>query len=128
MDNSTWHYKIPTSMDVPADLRTEFYDSGNNPNGVLGSKATGEPSVLAGCSVLFALRMAITSARADAGLTDWFQFGKLSIFKVFSIIFVIFQMGQPQWRISRLPVLSQQIDLLSYHNFLFSSVSPNDKC
>ena len=80
MDNSTWHYKIPTSMDVPADLRTEFYDSGNNPNGVLGSKATGEPSVLAGCSVLFALRMAITSARADAGLTDWFQFGKLSIF------------------------------------------------
>ena len=115
-------------MDVPADLRTEFYDSGNNPNGVLGSKATGEPSVLAGCSVLFALRMAITSARADAGLTDWFQFGKLSIFKVFSIIFVIFQMGQPQWRISRLPVLSQQIDLLSYHNFLLSSVSPNDKC
>jgi len=61
-------------MDIPADLRIEFYDSGSNPNGVLGSKATGEPSVLAGCSVLFALRMAITSARADAGLTDWFQF------------------------------------------------------
>ena len=75
MDNSTWHYKVPTCLDVPADLRIEFYDSGNNPNGVLGSKATGEPSVLAGCSVLFALRMAIKSARADGGLTDWFQFG-----------------------------------------------------
>jgi len=73
VDNSTWHYKVPTCLDVPADLRTEFYDSGNNPNGVLGSKVTGEPSVLAGCSVMFALRMAITSARADAGITDWFQ-------------------------------------------------------
>lgn len=73
VDNSTWHYKVPTCLDVPAELRTEFYDSGNNPAGVLGSKATGEPSVLAGCSVMFALRMAITSARADAGITDWFQ-------------------------------------------------------
>ena len=82
IDNSTWHYKVPTCLDVPADLRTEFYDSGNNPNGVLGSKATGEPSVLAGCSVLFALRMAITSARADAGLTNWFQFGKYEVYYI----------------------------------------------
>jgi len=74
VDNSTWHYKVPMCFDVPADLRTEFYDSGNNPNGVLGSKATGEPSVLSGCSVLFALRMAVASARKDAGFTEWFQF------------------------------------------------------
>ena len=79
VDNSTWHYKVPTCLDVPADLRTEFFDSGHNPAGVLGSKATGEPSVLAGCSVMFALRMAITSARADAGITDWFQLGTDSI-------------------------------------------------
>ena len=38
------------------ELRTTFYNSGHNPNGVLGSKTTGEPSVLAGSSVLFALR------------------------------------------------------------------------
>ena len=77
LDNSTWHYHVPSCMDIPADLRTEFYNSGNNPNGVLSSKATGEPSVLAGCSVMFALRMAIRAAREDGGNTDWFQFGKL---------------------------------------------------
>ena len=75
LENSTWSYHPPSCMDIPADLRTEFYNSGNNPNGVLSSKATGEPSVLAGCSVLFALRMAIRSAREDGGDTDWFQFG-----------------------------------------------------
>ena len=63
-------------MDIPADLRSSFYNSGNNPNGVLSSKATGEPSVLASCSVMFALRMAIKSAREDGGDKEWFQFGK----------------------------------------------------
>ena len=56
LDNSTWYYHVPGALDIPADLRTTFYNSGHNPNGVLGSKTTGEPSVLAGCSVLFALR------------------------------------------------------------------------
>ena len=56
LDNSAWTYHVPTCFDIPADLRTQFYNSGHNPNGVLGSKTTGEPSVLAGCSVLFALR------------------------------------------------------------------------
>ena len=79
LENSTWSYHPPSCMDIPADLRTEFYNSGNNPHGVLSSKATGEPSVLAGCSVLFALRMAISSARKDGGDTDWFQFGKICL-------------------------------------------------
>lgn len=39
-------YKPPASHDIPEDLRTTFYDSKRNPSGVLGSKATGEPSVL----------------------------------------------------------------------------------
>ena len=56
INNSSWNYHVPTCLDIPSDLRTEFYNSGHNPNGVLGSKTTGEPSVLAGCSVLFALR------------------------------------------------------------------------
>jgi len=74
INNSSWNYHVPTCLDIPADLRTEFYNSGHNPNGVLGSKTTGEPSVLAGCSVLFALRMAIKSAREDGGDFEWFQF------------------------------------------------------
>ena len=77
LDNCSWYYHVPSSRDIPADLRTEFYNSGSNPNGVLSSKATGEPSVLAGCSVIFALRMAIKSAREDGGDKEWFQFGKL---------------------------------------------------
>lgn len=76
LDNSSWYYHVPSCMDIPADLRSSFYNSGNNPNGVLSSKATGEPSVLASCSVMFALRMAIKSAREDGGDKEWFQFGK----------------------------------------------------
>ena len=56
LDNSTWYYHVPSCLDIPATLRTQFYNSGHNPAGVLGSKTTGEPSVLAGCSVLFAIR------------------------------------------------------------------------
>ena len=56
LDNSTWYYHVPSCLDIPATLRTQFYNSGHNPAGVLGSKTTGEPSVLAGCSVLFAMR------------------------------------------------------------------------
>jgi len=73
LDNSTWHYKVPTSADIPEDFRVELYDSGNNPGLVLGSKAVGEPGVLGGVSVLTALRQAITSARKDGGLENWFQ-------------------------------------------------------
>ena len=56
LDNTTWHYHVPTCYDIPAEMRTNFYNSGNKNVGVLGSKTTGEPSVLAGSSVLFALR------------------------------------------------------------------------
>ena len=36
--------------------------------GVLGSKATGEPSMLMGCSVAFALRDAVKASREEFGL------------------------------------------------------------
>merc|ERR1711892_268794 len=71
--NSTWFYKVPTALDIPADLRVELLDSGNNSKLVLGSKVTGEPPVLGAVSVLFAIRMAIASARKDGGMEDWFQ-------------------------------------------------------
>lgn len=38
-------------------------------------QATGEPPLCMSCSVLFALRNAITSARKDAGNNEWFQMG-----------------------------------------------------
>ena len=48
-------------------MRTTFYDSKRNPSGVLGSKATGEPSVLMGVSALLAIRQAITATKKDLG-------------------------------------------------------------
>eukprot|EP00095_Tigriopus_kingsejongensis_P005797 maker-scaffold88_size394946-snap-gene-2.26 protein:Tk05797 transcript:maker-scaffold88_size394946-snap-gene-2.26-mRNA-1 annotation:"hypothetical protein DAPPUDRAFT_313254" len=73
--NDTWEYKPPSSRDIPEDLRTTFYNSKNNPYGVLGSKATGEPSVLMGVGVIFAIRDAINSAKSDQGLdlTTWYR-------------------------------------------------------
>ncbi len=65
-------------MDIPVDLRTTFYNSHNNPDGVLGSKATGEPSVLFGVGVLFAIRQALNAARRDRGETvGWYPLGEI---------------------------------------------------
>ena len=36
--------------------------------GVLGSKATGEPSTLLGCGAAFAIRNALSAARKDLGI------------------------------------------------------------
>ena len=114
LDNNTWHYHVPTCQDIPCDLRTSFYNSGYNPRGVLGSKTTGEPSVLAGVSVMSALRMAILSAREDAGLKQWFQFGQLTRqYEDHSSTFITFQMVQQLSRTSRLPALCPLTDFNS---------------
>jgi len=71
LDNTTWDYKVPSAMDIPADIRLELYNSGKNKGLVLGSKAVGETSLLGGVSVLMALRHAIGAARKDGGLDPW---------------------------------------------------------
>ena len=45
----------------------------------MGSKATGEPSVLMGCGVMFAVRDALNSAKKDKGadLTKFYDLGKI---------------------------------------------------
>lgn len=58
------------------DFRVKFLQKSNNPKGVLGSKATGEPALLMSVVVLFALRCALNSARSDAGIKhNWFHMG-----------------------------------------------------
>ncbi len=78
MSNSTWDYKLPASQDIPEDLRTTFYDTGKNPAKILGSKATGEPSMLLGIGVMTAIRQAVNSAKADTGfdLKKWYNLGE----------------------------------------------------
>jgi xanthine dehydrogenase molybdopterin-binding subunit B len=74
---SIWDYQVPSSQDIPVDLRTTFYNSHSNPNGVLGSMATGEPSVLFGVSALFALKQALNATKKDGGALEWISLSKL---------------------------------------------------
>lgn len=57
------------------DFRISFKKNSTNTVGVLGSKATGEPAITMSCSLIFALRHALNSARKDAGLNvnEWYH-------------------------------------------------------
>jgi len=72
--DGTWEYKPPSAMDIPIDLRVSLLKNSSNPNGVLSSKAVGEPPLGVSCSVMFALQQAISSARAQFGTTGYFDF------------------------------------------------------
>lgn len=69
----TWEYKPPMAVDAPQRFTVSLLQDTNFEKGVLSSKASGEPPLVLATSVCMALRMAIASARADAGLTGWFD-------------------------------------------------------
>jgi len=54
-------YKIPAINDCPVDLRTTLFANENHKDTILRSKAVGEPPLLHGFSVFFALRDAVAS-------------------------------------------------------------------
>jgi xanthine dehydrogenase large subunit len=58
-------YKIPTSGDVPAHFKVDFWAAPNTEDNVFGSKAVGEPPFMLAISVFEALRDAVAQARAD---------------------------------------------------------------
>ncbi len=55
-------YKIPTSGDVPAALRVEFFNRPNAEATVHRAKAVGEPPLMLGIAVFHALRDAVAAA------------------------------------------------------------------
>jgi xanthine dehydrogenase/oxidase len=61
---STWEYKPPLGSDIPSIFNITLKDV-YNAEGIMGSKAVGEPP-----DFFFATKMAIASARADAGRVD----------------------------------------------------------
>eukprot|EP00731_Ephydatia_muelleri_P028954 Em0020g598a len=65
LTHNTWEYKPPSSQDIPIDFRVELLKNAPNPLGILRSKACGEPPQCMSCSVLFAIKRAIESARAE---------------------------------------------------------------
>ncbi len=54
-------YKIPAVNDCPARFNTRLFENANHEDTILRSKAVGEPPLLLGFSVLFAIRDAIAS-------------------------------------------------------------------
>ncbi|XP_049545877.1 uncharacterized protein LOC125957303 isoform X2 [Anopheles darlingi] len=74
LNNRSWHYKPAGAKDIPVDFRVKFLQRTHNENFVLRSKTTGEPALNMTVSLLFALRMALNSARRQAGLSDdWYM-------------------------------------------------------
>lgn len=73
LTKNTWEYKPPAAKDIPQDFRVTLMPNARNPFGVLSSKATGEPALLLGISVLFAIWDALNSSRVDAGQSGWWQ-------------------------------------------------------
>ncbi|XP_067011294.2 xanthine dehydrogenase/oxidase [Anabrus simplex] len=63
----TWNYKPPGAKDIPVDFRVQLQKNVPNPVGVLRSKATGEPALCLSGTILFAIRHALDSARAEIG-------------------------------------------------------------
>ncbi|CAG0900815.1 unnamed protein product [Cyprideis torosa] len=73
LNKNTWEYKPPLSKDIPADFRVTLLPNAPNANGVLRSKATGEPPLCMSVSALFAVKNAIHAARVDVGNPDWWD-------------------------------------------------------
>jgi xanthine dehydrogenase/oxidase len=71
--NGTWEYKPPSVMDIPVRLNVTLLKNSANERGVLGHKAVGEPPLCMSCVIVFALQQAIAAARADSGVTGYFQ-------------------------------------------------------
>jgi xanthine dehydrogenase/oxidase len=63
ISNGTWEYKIPSTKDIPIDWRVSLLKNSNNPLGILGSKAVGEPPLALSCALLFAAKYAVAAAR-----------------------------------------------------------------
>lgn len=69
----SWEYKPFMAPDAPAVLNVTLLKNMYNQSGILGSKGVGEPPYIISSSVYFALKMAIYSARADAGEDGYFS-------------------------------------------------------
>ena len=72
ISEGTWEYKPPSYRDIPQDFTVELLSGSPFPRGFLSSKASGEPPLVLANSVAFAIRDAVTSARKDIGLNEFF--------------------------------------------------------
>lgn len=66
------NYKIPSVNDVPLKFNVSLLKGVPNVKAIHSSKAVGEPPFFLASAVFFAIKDAITAARADAGCSGWF--------------------------------------------------------
>ncbi|HEY5565204.1 MAG TPA: molybdopterin cofactor-binding domain-containing protein, partial [Rhodothermia bacterium] len=61
-------YKVPDVYFMPDDIRVEFLEDADEPIGPFGNKAVGEPPLMYGIGVWFAIRDAIRAFRPDVDI------------------------------------------------------------
>ncbi|RXN20664.1 xanthine dehydrogenase oxidase [Labeo rohita] len=66
-------YKIPAFGDIPIELKVSLLRDAPNEKAIYSSKAVGEPPLFLAASVFYAIKDAITAARAESGLTGPFR-------------------------------------------------------
>ncbi len=69
LSNSLASYKVPDAYFMPDDLQVKFLQNVDNPAGPYGAKAVGEPPLMYGIGVFFAIRAAMRAFRPDSDLT-----------------------------------------------------------
>lgn len=78
--DNIWSYELPCTKSIPVEFHAALITTPpdvlaqlqeRNQIAVAGSRAIGEPSLIAGNSVFFALRRALIAAREESGETAW---------------------------------------------------------
>ena len=68
MSSALATYKVPDAFFMPDDIQVEFLADADEEMGPFGSKAVGEPPLMYGIGVFFAIRHAMQAFRPDADL------------------------------------------------------------
>ncbi|XP_048831374.1 xanthine dehydrogenase/oxidase-like [Brienomyrus brachyistius] len=66
-------YKIPAFSDIPTEFKVSLLRDAPNEKAIFSSKAVGEPPLFLAASVFYAIKDAITAARAESGLNGPFR-------------------------------------------------------
>ncbi|KAG8443857.1 hypothetical protein GDO86_009156 [Hymenochirus boettgeri] len=66
-------YKIPAFGDIPIEFNVSLLRNCPNSKAIYSSKAVGEPPLFLSSSVFYAIKEAITSARAESGISGRFR-------------------------------------------------------
>uniref|UniRef100_A0A8B9RDK4 Xanthine dehydrogenase n=1 Tax=Astyanax mexicanus TaxID=7994 RepID=A0A8B9RDK4_ASTMX len=66
-------YKIPAFGDIPTQLKVSLLRDAPNERAIFSSKAVGEPPLFLAASIFYAIKDAISAARAESGLSGPFR-------------------------------------------------------